>query len=72
MSDEQRGPGCGYRWDGPTVHGRDDFSTTLLESMTREIRYLRETVAQLRGIGRGRSTSTAKQAHQAAPEPASI
>lgn len=54
MSDDRRCPCCGYQWDVPNVHGREDFSTELVESMGREIRYLRETVAKLRGAYAGR------------------
>jgi hypothetical protein len=62
MSDDRRCPCCGYLWDVPNVHGREDFTTDLVESMGREIRYLRETVAKLRGAYAVRSIPSARQA----------
>lgn len=68
MSGGQRGqrcPRCGHLLGGAGAQG-EDFSVETVETLSREVRSLRETIARLRGAGAGRSaTGSDTEAHTA-------
>lgn len=46
-------PRCGHLLDGPGAQG-EDLTLETVETLSREVRFLRETIARLRGAGAGR------------------
>lgn len=54
MNGGQCCPRCGHLLDAPWTHGVD-FQLDTIETLHREVRFLRETIARLRGGGAGRS-----------------
>lgn len=66
MSGGRQCPRCGHLLDGAGAQG-EDLSVETVETLSREVRFLRETIARLRGAGAGRSATGADvEAHSAA------